>query len=403
MRAAIVFNSAVVGGAERSLICQLELMEEWQKTIYIPKTCKGSGQSVSSFFSGKNEVDFFIMPKAFSNLSRSRNIFLYSHFLGLASLVFSLLTNFKLKFREFDIVYCNGLKVMVLCLLHSLLSLKSKTYIFHFRDYLASQPVIMLFRFLCSYSSHHFVLVANSESVAQNLKLSLPELQVRVVYNIASVGGGNHKSQTLPMRPIRSIALASMMAPWKGVHWAIYSLIALKDELKELGIEEVNVYGGEIYQTLGEHQGYLKQCRNLVFKLNAEDLIKFRGLVSPQEIFRTNQVLIHSSIAAEPFGRVILEAFENGVSVISCALGGAAELVKHEENAQVAYPYDTLGLLTNLRKISHGVSFRANLLNNGYRYSDHLYRKSVEQIKDLISECKERKRTMAACSTKPGV
>lgn len=398
MKAAVLFNTNVVGGAERSLLCQLEMMKEFQIECFIPRGEQGRGELIKDYLQEKYVLHEFEMPRAFQNLSRSGGRSPLALLLGGISLLGDLFSNVAFRFKSFDLIYCNGLKVLVLCLLHSFFMSEKKCIVFHLRDYLSSKGIISFLKIYCKISQHELLFVCNSYSVADSLKLSLPQVEsnIRVVYNVASPNQSSEEYVRDIDRPPRTIALASMMAPWKGIHWAITSLALARKELQALGFERVNIYGGEIYQTSGEHDGYLSQCKALVKNHGAESFFSFEGVVPPSRIFKENDVLIHSSISPEPFGRVVLEAFHHRVILISTALGGSGELVIPDQNALKVYPYDTVGLLTLLRKISQGVSFRLNLLNNGYRYSDELHRKSVQQVKDLVSECKKRKTGLVA-------
>ncbi len=392
MKAAIIFNTHALGGAERSMICQLDLMGQWEIECFIPEASESNENDVKEQLSNRFNIHHFKIPTSFTNLSRSGQKNVFELLRGGLALIWHLLTSKVFRFSEYDLIYCNGLKVMILSLMHSIFVSSRKCYVFHFRDYLESAIVIRLLSLICPLRGHQFIYVANSESVAGSLRERLPEFKdsVKVVYNLATRDRSKALSkEDKPQKRISHIALASMMAPWKGIHWAIVSMALMKDELFSLGIKAVNIYGDEIYQTVGDHRGYLAECKALVSKLGAQDLFCFKGMRSPAEIFEANDVLIHSSIAPEPFGRVVLEAFHHRVLLISTGLGGSGELVEAGENAMKVYPYDTLGLLGVLRKISQGVSFRTKLLNNGYRYSDMLNRKSIEQVKELISECEK--------------
>ncbi len=402
MKVAVVFNTHALGGAERSMICQLEQMKSWEIECFIPSSPVGSKSAVKDTLEQKFRTHTLSLPKSFSKLSRSGSRGVFSLSLAGLSLTCGLLLSSRLRFNEYDVVYTNGLKVMILVLFHSILAADKKCYVFHFRDYLESSVVSFVIQKLCTLSRHDFILVANSESVGIGLRKKMPALSesVRVVYNIATIEALKVKeTDSNEVQPVTQIALASMMAPWKGVHWALTSLALSRFELQELGIKTINVYGGEIYQTVGEHRGYFAECKAIVSKLGADDFISFRGMCPPEEIFSENDVLIHSSISPEPFGRVVLEAFHHRVALISTGLGGSGELIEAQENAMKVYPYDTLGLLSALRKISQGVSFRGKLLNNGYRYSDMLNRKSIKQVENLISECEKRKQGLVANRT----
>jgi len=154
------------------------------------------------------------------------------------------------------------------------------------------------------------------------------------------------------------------------------------------------VYGDDIYQTQGSHRGYLAQCKELVKKLGANEFVNFMGLENPEKIFSENEVILHSSIRPEPFGRVLIEAFSADTLVISTGLGGAAELLEKGHNGVIVYPYDSLSLLGSLRQLSQDETFRLKLLSNAKTFAEKLNSNTRKQISELVSECQERNNDM---------
>jgi glycosyltransferase involved in cell wall biosynthesis len=100
-----------------------------------------------------------------------------------------------------------------------------------------------------------------------------------------------------------------MMATWKGVHQVLFQGAYLyQDDLKKIGIESIDIYGGAIYKTAGDHQNYYEQIQLLNDKLGG-DFVTFKGLVPPFEIYQNIDILIHSSLSPAPFGRVLIESW----------------------------------------------------------------------------------------------
>lgn len=140
-----------------------------------------------------------------------------------------------------------------------------------------------------------------------------------------------------------------MLAPWKGLHDVLWMIALYRDELRTIGIEKFSFYGGAIYQTNGSHLRYQQDLILLVAKLGLSEFVFFAGLQSPEKIFSEIDLLIHSSLEREPFGRVIIEAFRAHVPVISTGLGGAGELV-HEKITGLKYsPYDQASLYAQIK------------------------------------------------------
>lgn len=57
--------------------------------------------------------------------------------------------------------------------------------------------------------------------------------------------------------------------------------------------------------------------------------VEFLGVVSPEDFFKEVDVLVVPSSYHEPLGRVVIEAYSNGVPVLAARRGGLPELVQH--------------------------------------------------------------------------
>ncbi len=64
-------------------------------------------------------------------------------------------------------------------------------------------------------------------------------------------------------------------------------------------------------------------------KMYASESIVFQGFVKPGEFLSGCDVLIVPSLFEEPFGRVVIEAYHEGVPVIASKRGGMPEIVEH--------------------------------------------------------------------------
>jgi len=69
-------------------------------------------------------------------------------------------------------------------------------------------------------------------------------------------------------------------------------------------------------------------------------------------LYQQADVFLFTSIWPEPFGRVIVEAMASGLVVIGAPVGGAAEILKANENALTFMSDDPSSLAQQLRKLS---------------------------------------------------
>lgn len=358
---AIFFNSPYLGGAERSMIAQSEqILEESvgiKLTFFVPCVedveCREVEELLRSKFP-RSQVLGFEYPRSLYETSRSGKNALINYLILFYGLTYLMLGLRSLGLGQYGGIWANGNKIAFPLFLFLKVFGFRGTFVWHFRDYPEDRGIFKLvWKALRQRTSFRKLLISNSYSVESSLKSLLGEGcgEYLTIYN--PLGGLNKTSISSIETKISSqrgitIGLASMLAPWKGVHSIMVFEKLFRKELKALNIEEIAIYGGDIYSTLGEHRGYRNQL--LAFR-EGESLINFKGKSSPQEIFSNIDILIHSSLRAEPFGRVIIEAFASRVPVISTCLGGSGELVIDGETGKRYLPYDYDGLMKSIREL----------------------------------------------------
>jgi len=349
---ALFFNTDELGGAERSIIEQMKLIEdEFDSTFFIPYNnhLRNSSFLKSSLeHNNQLKIQYYWYPYFLYAISRKlkridilKIIFLVPALI----LAYGKLDNLK----KFDIVYANGTKAGFFLIFYLLLFGYRGLLVWHFRDYpLAgyfSKWIDRLFKLKRKFKIY---LLSNSISVKQEVMNVFKNAdRYSFIYN--PVEKHIYKSKKYDSR-FKTIGVVAMLAPWKGIHNMIFFAALYKDKLKELGIEKINIYGKNIYKTVGEHNFYGDQIKALKSKLGA-DMVNFYENKNPEEIFQEIDLLIHPSLEKEPFGRVILEAFRCKVPVLSTGLGGAGELVIHDQTGFIFNKYDLESLFLLIKKI----------------------------------------------------
>lgn len=380
---AFLMNSSILGGAERSMVLQTSFLDEKiEKTFFIPvinNNMKSTEKLVTLIKqSGEVDIRYYDFPKSLFSISRSGKgsnlIFVLLSFLKIS------FTYKKLKIDDFDIIWANGNKVGLSAFIFSKIFNFKNKFIWHFRDYPErSRKFRLIWRFLKKKNKFDLTLIGNSLSVSDDLKqVTSNQVSVESIYNPVS-----ELKRRFPvfMNNELCIGIVGMLAPWKGIHEIILWSSLFEKELMDLNICSIRVYGDEIYQTAGEHTGYKQELVDLKSKLNAK-LIDFCGLEDPSEIFDKIDIMIHSSLRREPFGRVITESFSAGVPVISTGIGGAGELVEHMSTGQIYSPGDYQGLFDCVKKYIEDENFRNEIIQNAI-----LKRKSIEeQIKSELAK-----------------
>lgn len=255
--------------------------------------------------------------------------------------------------------------------------------LWHFRDYPSFGVFFNFFwRVIKFFSSASVEFMGNSYDVSQKLNQVVPQGSLCwTLYN--PIGDISYAPSAIQKEKGDFIlSTASMFAPWKGVHFLVHFACLFEQELRALGIQEFHVYGDEIYKTKGEHSGYKEQLKHLV-KQFGSSFIKFKGLRPPEEIFKQSDFFIHGALRAEPFGRVIIEAYRSGTPLISTGLGGSGELIDDGSSALIYRAYDYFGLLESVARITSDDRF--TFLQEGRYKGDAIEMIYHDQLKEVFS------------------
>lgn len=369
-KVALFLNSPYLGGAERSILSQISSLRESRIDFYIPNIEGVDSNEVYYEVLKKfpnSKIEKYDYPRSLYKTSRSS--------LGKADLllkVWGVIESFLhlrgLNLGKYDIIWTNGNKAAFPVYLYLLLYGFRNHFVWHFRDYPHNKGIFkIIWKLLGRPTVFKKTLLANSYSVEEALRdiIKSDECEYRTVYN--PVGDVKRIPKESMNSSVQKIGVASMLAPWKGIHTIIQFEKMYREELKLLGINEISIYGGDIYATEGEHANYLSDLVKLDEK---NSLIQFKGNQAPQEIFNNIDILIHSSLRPEPFGRVIIESFAARVSVLSTCLGGSGELVIENESGYKFTPYDYVGLYKKIKKLCS--------LEERYRLTDMAIKKLDE-------------------------
>lgn len=159
----------------------------------------------------------------------------------------------------------------------------------------------------------------------------------------------------IPLRTVR-LLFVGRLTPEKGVHVALEAVGEISRRHPELALRLTIVGQGEA--------DYEVQLRQLVHELAIGHIVTFVG-AQPKEAlpayYQQADLLLFTSLWAEPFGRVIVEAMASGAVVVGSATGGAAEIMRHEQNALLFPPGDASALAAQILRLQHNSTLRMHL------------------------------------------
>lgn len=380
---AVILNTNQLGGAERSLIEQLSLIKNKKEFIFfIPNLKSPSKELIIEIEKrGPFQIRKYYYPDVVYKISRANFLKIFYLLFYLPLFVFSLFYWHK-KFSMFKTFYVNGNKASFPILSWATFFRKKIKVYWHFRDF-PEKRFFSIIAFCLKKASLinqglELHLISNSNAVAYELKTFFPDQKIEVLYNFV----GNLPQRN--SRPIRCIGVVSMHAPWKGLHTVLLMAKLYEMELKELGIKKIVFFGGNIYQTRGRHCSYSNELRKLSKKLPS-DLIEWVEGKKPENIYDSIDLLIHSSVAPEPFGRVIAEAFKSKIPVISTALGGSLELVGYDEFGVRYIVHDYNDMFLKIKHLLTNQNKTAQLVEKSYLKIQSMEAEITKTLNQLLT------------------
>lgn len=159
-----------------------------------------------------------------------------------------------------------------------------------------------------------------------------------------------------------SLLYAGRVTHEKGVHTAVEAVARLVGEhgLKNLKLTVVGDGDAD----------YVSRLHRLVDEKNLASFVDFLP-AQPKEalpsLYHRSDIFLFTSIWAEPFGRVIVEAMASGAVVVGTAVGGAAEILADGENALTFTAGDPSSLASQLKRLIDSPLLRERLAESARR------------------------------------
>ncbi|MBU9762714.1 glycosyltransferase family 4 protein [Mycobacterium sp. TNTM28] len=152
-----------------------------------------------------------------------------------------------------------------------------------------------------------------------------------------------------------TVAVVGRLTPWKGQDVVLRALARTA-----LRPRRVYLVGGTFF---GE-ESFRNELEDLARELQLP--VEFTGHVDdPTEILLGSDILVHSSVIAEPFGQVIVEGLQAGCAVIATRPGGPAEIVEPDVSGLLVDAGDTADLTVALDQLIADAQLRTRLAQAG--------------------------------------
>ena len=241
------------------------------------------------------------------------------------------------KARQYDLIYANTQKALVVGALASFLSRRPLVY--HLHDILSTDHFSPTNLKVAVTLANRFasLVIANSKA-SQDAFLAAGGRSdiIDVVYNgfdpevyqFDRTNVSQLKTQ-LELDGQFIVGHFSRLSPWKGQHILIEAITYCPRNVTAIFVGDA---------LFGE-QEYVEQLHKQVAELGLENRVKFLGFRSDvPQLMAICDLVAHTSIAPEPFGRVIVEAMLSGTPIVAAQSGGAIELIEPGINGFLVPP-----------------------------------------------------------------
>lgn len=238
------------------------------------------------------------------------------------------------------------------------------------------------------------VLVCMTEALLAHCRASgLRPRQARVVYD------GVDPSWLRPQRSreeVRAelglppqapcVVLSGNVQPWKGQHVLVEAASRLRHAIPEL---RCLIVGG--IHRAGEE--YARELKRLCTAHGLAEQVIFTGFRKDVvDVVNAADVVVHTSVRPEPFGRVILEGMLLGKPVIAAGAGGVPELIEDGRTGILVPPGDAEALAAALKRVLADPEVAAALGQAGRVSAEQKFslRNQIQQMEEIYESLARR-------------
>jgi glycosyltransferase involved in cell wall biosynthesis len=311
---------------------------------------------------------------------------------GMVGGVLKLLRGTLEKSRNADVIYVNTQRAMVIGAIAGLIT--RRPVVWHLRDIVSEdhfgRTQLAVIKWCTKLMLEHVIANSTASAAAVTALTRLREERLDVVFNGISAEPfmnlemvAQHELRArfgLPQDAFL-VGCFSRLARWKGQH-------VLLEALLEAPTMHAVLVGAPLF---GEDD-YEKELRAFVLEHGLADRVHFLGFQDDiAACMKAVDVVTHTSIMPEPFGRVIIEGMLSKRPVVATRAGGVTDIVDDGENGILCSPGDAAELARVLERLKGNAPLVDRLVERGFenatsRFGTKQYVESVEKILEDVAE-----------------
>ncbi|KVC57948.1 glycosyltransferase family 4 protein [Burkholderia stagnalis] len=383
----VLDQSGVLGGAELSL---LEIMKHMRANADVLLFADGPFRAALDEIGARVDV---VEQGALAGVRKQGGVSA-----GAVKELIRLVRDVARRARRAEVIYANTQRAMVVAALAGRLA--RKPVVWHLRDIVSDDHFGRKQLLAIKHCARLGVtrVIANSDASAQAFRAltGFTPQHVDVVFNgisaepfdaLAGVSQAALRARFGLPEHAWLVGSFSRLARWKGQH-VLLEAAARHPEL------HVVLVGAPLF---GEDD-YAAQLHDIVARHGMGDRVHFLGFQRDvAACMKAVDVVAHTSITPEPFGRVIVEGMLARRPVVAARAGGVVEIIEHDDNGLLCEPGDAHALGAALAALQSDRQLRERLVASGHvtalrRFGTKTYVERVEKIlADTARAAKKRR------------
>ncbi|WP_174420543.1 glycosyltransferase family 4 protein [Burkholderia diffusa] len=383
----VLDQSGVLGGAELSL---LEIMKHMRANADVLLFDDGPFRAALDEIGARVDV---VDQGALAGVRKQGGVSV-----GALKQLVRLVRDVARRARRAEVIYANTQRAMVVAALAGRLA--RKPVVWHLRDIVSTDHFGSKQLLAIKYCARLGVtrVIANSDASAQAFRTltGFTPQHVDVVFNgisaepfdaLEGVSQAALRARLGLPQDAWLVGSFSRLARWKGQHLLLEAAAQHPDM-------HVVLVGAPLF---GEDE-YAAQLHEYVARHGMDARVHFLGFQRDVAACMTAvDVVAHTSITPEPFGRVIVEGMLARRPVVAARAGGVVEIIEDGDNGLLCEPGDATALANALDTLKRDGALRERLVASGRatavrRFGTEIYVERVEKIlADTAKAAKARK------------